>query len=81
MKRLLYFTSLGCVPCQTFSPIMDRVSQQINVEKITTDYEMNKAQSSNVRSVPTVILIENEQEVRRFVGTRSYEQVMQFING
>jgi thioredoxin-like negative regulator of GroEL len=60
---------------------MDRVSQQINVEKITTDYEMNKAQSSNVRSVPTVILIENEQEVRRFVGTRSYEQVMQFING
>jgi thioredoxin-like negative regulator of GroEL len=81
MKRLLYFTSLGCVPCQTFSPIMDRVSQQINVEKITTDYEMNKAQSANVRSVPTVILIENEQEVRRFVGTRSYEQVMQFING
>jgi hypothetical protein len=60
---------------------MDRVSQQINVEKITTDYEMNKAQSANVRSVPTVILIENEQEVRRFVGTRSYEQVMQFING
>ena len=54
---------------------------EINVEKITTDYEMNKAQSANVRSVPTVILIENEQEVRRFVGTRSYEQVMQFING
>lgn len=80
MKRLLYFTSLGCVPCQRFSPIMDRVSQQINVEKITTDYEINKAQSANVRSVPTVILIENEQEVRRFVGARSYEQIMQFIN-
>jgi hypothetical protein len=33
MKQILYFTSLGCLPCQTFSPIMDRVSQQINVEK------------------------------------------------
>jgi len=31
-------------------------------------------------SVPTVILVENGQEVRRFVGARSYQDVMQFIN-
>jgi thioredoxin-like negative regulator of GroEL len=80
MKQILYFTSLGCLPCQTFSPIMDRVSQQINVEKITTDYEMERARLANVRSVPTVILVENGQELRRFTGAKSYEQVIQFIN-
>jgi thioredoxin-like negative regulator of GroEL len=60
---------------------MDRVAKSISVEKITTDYEMDRARSANVMSVPTVILVENGQEVRRFTGARSYDQVMQFING
>jgi thioredoxin 1 len=81
MKKIFYFTSLGCVPCQTFSPVMDRVAKVMPVEKITTDYEMDRARSANVMSVPTVILVENGQEVRRFTGARSHEQVMQFING
>jgi thioredoxin-like negative regulator of GroEL len=81
MKKLFYFTSLGCVPCQTFSPIMEQISALIPVEKVITDYEMSKAISANVRSVPTVILVENEQEVRRFTGAKSYQDVMNFING
>lgn len=81
MRQLFYFTSLGCVPCQTFSPIMEQVAKTYPVEKITTDYEMDRARSANVMSVPTVVLAENGQEIRRFVGARSYEQVMQFING
>jgi thioredoxin-like negative regulator of GroEL len=60
---------------------MDKVSQQIYIEKINIDYEMDRARSANVSSVPTVILVENGQEVRRFTGVKSYEQVMQFING
>jgi thioredoxin-like negative regulator of GroEL len=81
MKQIFYFTSQGCEPCQVLGPIMDRVAGQISVEKVNTDYEMDRARGANVRSVPTVILVENGQEVRRFVGARSYEQVMQFING
>jgi thioredoxin-like negative regulator of GroEL len=60
---------------------MDRVSKEIPVEKITTDYEIDRARAANVSSVPTVVLTQNGQEIRRFVGVRSYEQVMQFING
>jgi len=60
---------------------MDKVSQQIYVEKINIDYEMDRARTANVSSVPTVVVAENGREVRRFVGARSYEQVMQFING
>ena len=62
------------------SPVMDQVSQSIPVEKINIDYEIDRAKSANVMSVPTVILVENGQEVRRFVGARSYQDVMNFIN-
>ena len=81
MKQIFYFTAPWCEPCRTLGPIMDKVGQQINVEKINIDYEMDRARSANVMSVPTVVLTENGQEIRRFVGARSYEQVMQFING
>ena len=81
MKQIFYFTAPWCEPCQVLGPIMDRVAQQIPVEKVDIDYEMDRARSANVSSVPTVVLTQNGQEIRRFVGARSYEQVMQFING
>ena len=81
MKKIFYFTAPWCEPCQVLGPIMDKVSKQVRVEKVNIDYEMDRARGANVGSVPTVILVENGQEVRRFTGARSYEQVMQFING
>lgn len=81
MKQLFYFTADWCQPCQSLSPTMDKISQHISVEKINIDYETNRAKSANVMSIPTVVLAENGQEIRRFVGAKSYEQVMQFING
>ncbi len=81
MRQLFYFTAPWCQPCQALGPIMDKVGQQMYIEKINIDYEIDRAHSANVMSVPTVILVENGQEVRRFVGARSYDQVMQFING
>jgi len=81
MKKIFYFTAPWCEPCQVLGPIMDKVAQQMPVEKINIDYETDRARSANVMSVPTVVLTENGQEIRRFVGARSYEQVMQFING
>lgn len=81
MKKIFYFTAPWCEPCQVLGPIMDRVSGQLPVEKVNIDYEMDRARTINVGSVPTVILVENGQEIRRFTGARSYEQVMQFING
>jgi thioredoxin-like negative regulator of GroEL len=81
MKKIFYFTAPWCQPCQVLGPTMDKVASQMPVEKINIDYEMDRARSANVGSVPTVILVENGQEVRRFTGARSYEQVMQFVNG
>ena len=79
MKQLFYFSAEWCVPCQTLGPIMDQVSQKIPVQKINIDYEADITSKYGVRSIPTVILVENEQEVRRFTGARSFQQVLDFI--
>lgn len=81
MKKLFYFTAPWCGPCRMLGPVMDEVSKDIPVEKINIDYEVDRARAANVSSVPTVVLVENEQEVRRFVGARSRQQINEFING
>ena len=81
MKQLWYFTADWCSPCKALGPTMERITAITPVNKVNIDYEADLIQKYGVRNIPTVILVENGQEVRRFVGARSYEQVMQFING
>ena len=81
MKQLWYFTADWCAPCKALGPTMDRVAEQIKVNKINIDYEADVIRKYGVRNIPTVVLVENEQEVRRFTGNRSYNDVINFING
>jgi len=81
MKQLWYFTADWCAPCKALGPTMNRVSEQISVNKINIDYEADVVQKYGVRNIPTVVLVENGQEVRRFSGNRSYNEVISFING
>ena len=81
MKQLFYFSADWCQPCKALGPTMDRVSEQIQIHKINIDYEADVVQKYGVKNIPTVILVENGQEVRRFTGNRSYNDVISFING
>ena len=79
MKQLFYFSADWCEPCQTFGPIMDQVSQKIQVQKINVDYEPDVITKYGVKNIPTVILVEKGQELRRFEGARSLQQILNFI--
>lgn len=82
MKTLYYIYAPWCGPCQTLSPIMDEIQRRgIPVRKINADYEADLTLRYQVRSVPTVILVENEKEIRRFTGARSLQDILNFYNG
>jgi len=80
-KRLLYFSAEWCTPCQTLSPTMDQVRRQIPVQKLNVDYtDPNVLQTYNVRNIPTVILLDGDQELRRFTGNKSFNQIIDWLN-
>ena len=68
--KYLYFSAAWCGPCKTLSPIMNKVSAQISVEKIDVDLDYERAQKYGVRNIPTVILVDGVTEVKRFVGVQ-----------
>jgi thioredoxin 1 len=82
MKKILYFSAPWCGPCKQFGPIMDRISQTgILVEKVNVDNVPAVAAAYNVRSVPTVIIVDRSgNETGRSVGMLSESQVRQLFN-
>ena len=82
MKKILYFSAPWCGPCKQFGPVMDRISQTgILVEKVNVDNAPAVAAAYNVRSVPTVIVVNNTgNEIGRSVGMLSESQVRQLYN-
>lgn len=52
-------------------PVMERVNNTIPVQKVNVDENSSLAQQYNVRNIPTVVLLENGNEVKRIIGAKS----------
>jgi thioredoxin-like negative regulator of GroEL len=61
---------------------MDELAKQgMPIKKLNVDYTPDATTRYGIKSVPTVVLVENDQEVKRFTGARSMQQVIDFYNG
>ena len=77
--ELLYFTAKWCVPCRSFGPVMEQVTEP-PVTKVDVDYNTEMVNLYGVMSVPTVILAKDGFEVARFSGARDLDYVNKFVS-
>ena len=80
MKQILYFTASWCGPCRILGPIMESVKGQVNYSKLDVDVEQDLAVKYKVRSVPTLVLVENGIEKNRLVGVHQSPEILKFYN-
>ena len=80
MKQILYFTASWCQPCRMLSPIMESIKGQVNFSKLDVDVEQDLAVKYKVRSVPTLVLIENGVEKNRLMGVHQSPEILKFYN-
>lgn len=69
--KLLKFTSKTCCPCKTAAPIVEQFCEEHELTLETYDIEENSDMTTryNIRSVPTVILInDNGEQIGSVVG-------------
>jgi thioredoxin 1 len=79
-KTIWYFSAPWCQPCKAFGPTMDRVDKMVPVKKVNIDYEPDAPGKYGVTSIPTIILVENEQPVKRHTGVMSYNDVLRWAD-
>jgi len=80
MRKILYFTAAWCAPCKALSPIMDSLQGQINFDKIDVDTNTDLSAQYGVRGVPSLVLVENGNEVGRLVGAQTKETILNFYS-
>ena len=79
--KYLYFSAPWCGPCRQYGPIMEQVSSQVPVEKINVDENQELAMQYSIRSVPTVVLVDNTgKEYARQVGIQNQTMLVEQFN-
>lgn len=84
MKTIFYFTADWCNPCKRMKPIAEDLNREysdITIKFIDVDSEIDFAKAFKIQSVPTLVLIEGDAEVRRMIGAKTKDELMEFING
>ncbi len=79
---LVDFFADWCGPCKMLSPIVDEVAEEntdIKVCKINVDEEPELAMRYNVMSIPTLVVIQNGEEVNKSVGLVSKEDIIKLV--
>lgn len=81
-KAVVDFYATWCGPCKMFAPIFEEVANEIDMNfiKVDTDNNSDLAREYGVMSIPTIVLFENGNEVKRHTGFMSKEEFIKFLN-
>lgn len=78
-RVLVDFYATWCGPCKLLSPVLDKVSNEIEVVKVDVDKNRDLAQRYGVMSIPCLILFEGGKEIKRNVGFMPEGKLKDFI--
>lgn len=77
-RVLVDFYADWCGPCKKLGPILEELDD-ILVLKVNVDLFDNLSRSYGIMSIPTIILFENGNEIRKSIGFKSLAEIKEFI--
>lgn len=80
--KLLKFYATWCAPCKVLSQVMAEAADKITipVEEIDIDNNLDTALEYGVRSVPVLVLLDDDgKEIRRQSGVVMEEALLEFL--
>lgn len=81
-KVLVDFWADWCGPCRMLSPLVDQVAEEnanIKVVKVNVDEENALAMKYGIMSIPTLLVFENGQEVKRSTGAIPKNAILDLV--
>ena len=79
---LVDFYADWCGPCKMRSPIVDAVAEErndIKIVKVNIDADSELAVKYRVMTIPTLVVLENGEEVTRSSGLISMDELLELL--
>ena len=85
--KLLDFHAGWCFPCQQQEPIIDDLEEEhrdadwLDIERVDVDEEPMRASEFGVRSIPTLILVDSDEQVmKEWTGLTQGDELREVID-
>ena len=80
-KVVIDFYAEWCGPCKMLSPILDKVSKELNLDiyKVNVDEVEDVARQYGIMSIPTVMIFEKGKMTKKNVGFMDDAELREFV--
>lgn len=81
--QVLDFYAPWCVPCKRILPIVEKFTTEENIplKKINVEENRNVFNKFNVKTVPTLILVdEKDEEIKRIINPKNLDEIRSILS-
>jgi thioredoxin-like negative regulator of GroEL len=78
MKRVLRFTASWCGPCKSLAMNLETANLGLPIEVVDIDIHSEIAQEYGIRSVPTLVMLDENIEIKRLIGSKTVNQLQEW---
>ena len=80
MKRVLRFTAGWCSPCKMLALQLEDIENKPIIEVIDIDAQSEIAMEYGIRSVPTLIMLNENTEIKRRSGMMKKDELESWLH-
>lgn len=80
--KVFKFYADWCGPCKSLTQVIKNAGDKVTVtiEEVNIDENIMMSQDFQIRSVPTMVLVDKEEkEIKRIVGALNETQLLEFL--
>jgi thioredoxin 1 len=78
-KKVLKFSATWCNPCKQLAKSFELIETDVEVISIDVDENPEAASRYRVRGIPTLVLLDGDQEIARNTGALSPSELLDFL--